>query len=170
MIRLVNRLVVVVLVGAIASGVALAKEIKKKVTFSQPVVVNGTPVKKGTYDAVFDDQTSELSIVKDGKVVARAPAQLEKRVQRDRAVYVTRTEEGDSTKSVLISVTLKDGNQATIVMATRTQPAYNKRSSPQPKDTGFGAKVISGEWPCDSRRVRSAGPLTFSRSRYLIRG
>ena len=39
-----------VLVGAISAGVASAKEIKKQVTFSQPVVVNGTLVKEGTYD------------------------------------------------------------------------------------------------------------------------
>ena len=115
MIKLVNRLVVMVLVGAIASGVALAKEIKKQVTFSDPVTVNGTLVKKGTYEAVFNDQTNELSIVKGGKVVASAPAQLEKRVERDRAVYETRDKEGDSNNAVLVSVTLKDGNQATIV-------------------------------------------------------
>src|SRR6266550_49957 len=116
MIKLVNRLVVVVLVGAIASGVALAKEIKKQVIFSDPVTVNGTLVKKGTYEAVFNDQTNELSIVKGGKVVASAPAQLEKRVGRDRAVYETRDKEGgDSNNAVLVSVTLKDGNQATIV-------------------------------------------------------
>ena len=115
MIKLVDRLVVMVLVGAIASGVALAKEIKKQVTFSDPVVVNGTLVKKGTYDAVFNDQTNELSIVKGGKVVASAPAQLEKRAGRDRAIYETRDKEGDSNNAVLVSVTLKDGNQATIV-------------------------------------------------------
>ena len=115
MIRLVNQLVGMVLVGAIAGGVAFAKEIKKEVTFSQPVVVNGTLVKKGTYNAVFNDQTNELSIVKGEKVVARAPAQLEKREVRDKAVYVTQQKEGNSTNPVLMSVTLKDGNQATIV-------------------------------------------------------
>jgi hypothetical protein len=113
MVKLVDRLVVMVLVGAIASGVALAKEFKKQVTFTDPVVVNGTLIRKGTYEAVFNDQTNELSIVKGGKVVARAPAQLEKRVERDRAVYETR-DKGDSNNAVLVSVTLKNGNQATI--------------------------------------------------------
>jgi len=108
-----NRLAVAVLVGAIASGVALAEVIKKEVTFSQPVVVNGTVVKSGTYQAEFDDQTKELSIVKGKKVVASAPARLEKREQKDRAVYVTR-DNGASTNPILISITLKDGNQATI--------------------------------------------------------
>lgn len=123
MIRKVNRLVVMVLVGVVAAGVALAKEIKREVTFLEPVVVNGTLVKKGTYDAVFDDQTNELAIVKGKKVVARAPAQLEKRVQRDHAVYVTRQDEGDSTRSNLLSVTLKDGNQATIVTSGESNTA-----------------------------------------------
>src|SRR5882672_745900 len=115
MIKLVNQLAVVILVGAIASSVASAEVIKKEVTFSQPVVVNGTIVKSGTYNVVYDDQTKELSIVKGRKVVARAPALLEKREQRDHAVYVTRVKEGDSNNAVLVSVTLKDGNQASIV-------------------------------------------------------
>lgn len=115
MLRLVNQLVGVVLVGAITGGVAFAKEIKKEVTFLQPVEVNGTLVKKGTYEAVFDDQTNELSIVKGRKVVARAPAQLEKREMRDRADYVMRQKEGDSATAVLLTVVLKDNNQATIV-------------------------------------------------------
>ena len=113
MIKLINRLVVAVLVAAITSGVALAEVIKKEVTFSQPVVLNGTVVKSGTYQAEFDDQTKELSIVKGKKVVASAPARLEKREQKDRAVYVTR-DNGASTNPILISITLKDGNQATI--------------------------------------------------------
>ena len=114
MIKRVNQLVGVVLVGVIAGGVALAKETRKEVDFAQSVVVNGTLVKKGTYEVVFDDQTNELAVVKGRKVVARAPAQLEKREQRDHATYVTR-QEGDSTNPVLLSVRLQKNNQATIV-------------------------------------------------------
>lgn len=113
--RLVNRLVVVALVGAIASGVAFAKEIKKEVTFAQSVEVNGTLVKQGTYDAVFDDQTNELSIVKGRKVIARAPALLGKRDKGDHPYYITRDEGGGSSRVVLVSLTLTNGNQATIV-------------------------------------------------------
>lgn len=123
MIKLVHRLVVIILVGAIASGVALAKVIKKEVTFSQPVVINGTLVKSGTYNAVFDDQTNELSIVKAKKVVARAPAQLEKRMVRDNGVYVTRDQKGDPTNAVLISVTLNESTRATIVNSGDTNAA-----------------------------------------------
>lgn len=114
MIKRASQLVGMVLVGAIAGGGAFAKEIKKQVTFSQSVVVNGTLIKEGTYEAVFDDQTNELSIVKDRKVVARATAQLEKSDGPDRAVYVTR-QAGDSTNAVLLSVVFKGHNQATIV-------------------------------------------------------
>ena len=114
MINIVNRLSVFVLVGVIASGVALAKTTKKEVTFSGPVVVNGAVVKKGTYDAVFDDQTNELTIVKDRKIVAKAPVQLETQV-RDHAAYVTREEDGDPTRMTLLSVTLKDGKKATLI-------------------------------------------------------
>jgi len=114
MIKFVNRLSVFVLTVVIANGVALAKTIKREVTFSQPVVVNGTLVKKGTYNVVFDDQTNEVTIVKDRKVVAKAPAQLETR-DRGRAAYVTREEDGDPTRMTLLSVTLKDGKKATLV-------------------------------------------------------
>ena len=113
MIKLTRQLAVMLLAGAIAGGVTFAKEVRKEVTFSQPVMVNGTLVKEGTYEAVFDDQTNELSIVKGRKVVARAPAQLGKREERDHAAYVTR-QQGDSTNAVLVSVVLKDNNQATI--------------------------------------------------------
>lgn len=76
-------------------------------------MVNGTLVKEGTYDVVFDDQTNEVSFVRGRKVIARAPARLEKREERDHAAYVTR-QEGNSTNAVLLSVGLKGNNQVTI--------------------------------------------------------
>ena len=115
MIRFLNRLSVFVLIGVIASGVALAKPIKKQVTFGQPVVVNGEVVKKGTYEVVFDDQTNLLTIIKGRKVVATATAQLETTPNRNHSVYVTREEGGDPTVVTLLSVTLKHGQQATLV-------------------------------------------------------
>jgi hypothetical protein len=114
MIKFVNRLSVFVLIGLIATGVVFAKTNKKEVTFADPVVVNGTLVKAGTYSVVFDDQTNELSIVKGRKVLASAPAQLEPK-DRDHAAYVTREEDGDPTRVTLLSVTLKDGQQATLL-------------------------------------------------------
>ena len=113
MIKFVNRLSAFVLVGVVANGVAFAKTIKKEVTFSEPVVVNGTLVKKGPYEVVFDDQTNELTIANGRKVVAKAPAQLEK-LDREHSAYETR-QDGDSTRMTLVSVTLKHGEKATLV-------------------------------------------------------
>jgi hypothetical protein len=112
MIRAINRSVVLLLIGVVTSSLAFAQTIKKRITFSAPVVVNGTVVKKGTYDAVFDDQANELRIVKDRKVIAKAPARLEKRDLPGQAVFVSREEGG---ANVLVTIALKGNNQATIV-------------------------------------------------------
>lgn len=112
MITAVNRLVVLFLIGIVTSSVAFAETIKKEITFSQPVVVNGTVVKKGTYVAVFDDQTNELTITKGRKVIAKAPARLEKQDRPAKDFFVTREEAG---QMVLVTVALKGNNQATIV-------------------------------------------------------
>jgi hypothetical protein len=76
---IMNRMLVVLMVGALTSVVALAKVQKHSVTFDSDIKVNGTLVKKGTYDVKFDDQTGQLSITKNGKVVAQAMAKLEPR-------------------------------------------------------------------------------------------
>ncbi len=58
---IVNRMVVVLMVGALTSVVAFAKVQKQKVTFENDIKVNGTLVKKGTYDVKFDDATGQIS-------------------------------------------------------------------------------------------------------------
>jgi hypothetical protein len=114
--RFVNRLVVLVMVGAMTSVLALSKTTKKEVTFGQAVMINDTQVKPGTYSVEFDDETGELTIIKDKKVVARTQARLEKLDGNSEATYVTRTEaDSPAETAVLLSVTLKDRNQATIV-------------------------------------------------------
>jgi hypothetical protein len=114
--RLVNRLVVLFMVGAMTSVLAFAKTNNKEVTFAQAVIVNGTLVKAGTYNVGFDDATGELTITKDRKVVAKTSAKIEKLEGNSQAAYVTRTgTDGAPEPAVLLSVTLKDRNQATIV-------------------------------------------------------
>jgi hypothetical protein len=44
---------------------------KQKVTFENDIKVNGTLVKKGTYDVKFDDETGQLAIEKNGKTWPR---------------------------------------------------------------------------------------------------
>jgi hypothetical protein len=78
----VNKVLVVLMVGALTSVVAFAKTQKQKVTFENDIKVNGTLVKKGTYELKFDDQSGQLSIIKNGKVVAQAMARTEQREKK----------------------------------------------------------------------------------------
>jgi hypothetical protein len=79
---IVNKVMAVLMVGALTSVVALAKVHKEKVTFESDIKVNNTLVKKGTYDLKFDDQTGQLSISKHGKVVAEAMTRVEARAKK----------------------------------------------------------------------------------------
>ena len=74
---IVTKMVAVIMVGALTSVAAFAKVHKEKVTFDNDIMVNGTVVKKGTYDVKFDDESGQISIAKNGKVVAEATAKLE---------------------------------------------------------------------------------------------
>ena len=106
--------VVFLLIGTLSSALAFGKTTTKEVTFTQPVSVNGTLIKKGTYDVTFNDETSELTIKKGKKVLATAQARLEK--TEDRYTSYTRSDSMDPTKpAVLVSVFLNNGSQAMIV-------------------------------------------------------
>ncbi len=97
---IVNRMVVVLMVGALTSVVAFAKVQKHKVTFESDIKVNGTLVKKGTYEVKFDDETGQLSIIKNGKVVAEAMARIEQRAKKANDFQVRSTASGDETQLV----------------------------------------------------------------------
>ena len=79
---IVNRMLVVMLVGALTSVAAFAKVHKQRVNFDNDIKVNGTVVKKGSYDLKFDDESGQLSIVKNGKIVAQAMARTEDRQKK----------------------------------------------------------------------------------------
>ena len=79
---IVNRMLVVLMVGALTSVVAFAKVQKQKVTFENDLKVNGTLVKKGTYDLKFDDESGQLSIEKNGKTIAQAMTRVEPREKK----------------------------------------------------------------------------------------
>lgn len=112
----VNRMVVLLVIATITSVAAMANTSKKQVTFAEAVTVNGVLVKKGTYEVRFDDQTNQLTIVKGGKVIAQAEAQLEKMERTGQAAYVTRSETDDPSKPpMLLTIALKGRNQATLV-------------------------------------------------------
>jgi hypothetical protein len=114
--NMVNRMVVLFIVAIITSAAALANTTKKVVTFVEAVTVNGTLVKQGTYEVRFDDATNQLTILKGRKVIAQAEAQLGKVEGTKHFLYTTRPEINDATKPpALSSISLKGGNQATII-------------------------------------------------------
>ncbi len=53
------------------------------------VKLNGTVIKKGTYQVTFDDKTGELTIARGKTVVAKANARLEKFAGTPGTIYVT---------------------------------------------------------------------------------
>ena len=95
---IMNRMLVVLMVTALTSVVALAKVHKHKVTFEEDIKVNGTVVKRGTYEVKFDDETGQLSIAKNGKVVAQAMAKLEPRSKKADDFQLRSTNSGDEQK------------------------------------------------------------------------
>jgi hypothetical protein len=116
---IVNRMAILLLIGALTSVLALGKTTEKKVTFVQSLTVNGTLVKKGTYKVTFNDETGELTISKGGKVVATAQARLEKSDNRT-MVYKRSDSKDPDAIPALTAVALRDGNQATVVNGTNT--------------------------------------------------
>jgi len=97
---IVNRIVVVIMIGALASVAAFAKTQKQRVTFENDIKVNGTLVKKGNYEVKFDEETGQLSIIKNGKTVAQTMAKLEARAKKANGFQLRSVGEGDQTELV----------------------------------------------------------------------
>jgi len=92
---IVSRMVAVLMVGALTGVIAFAKVQKHKVTFENDMTVNGTVVKKGTYDVKFDDETGQLTIAKNGKTIAQAMAKVEAREKKANDFQLRSTTSGD---------------------------------------------------------------------------
>jgi len=110
---IVNKMLAVLMVGALTSVVALAKVQKHKVTFENNMKVNGTLVKKGTYDIKFDDQTGQLSISKNGKVVAEANTKIEQRDKKAGDFQLRSVVNGDEMQ--LVGVTFGGSDKDVII-------------------------------------------------------
>lgn len=114
---IVNRMAVVLVIGALAAGLTLAKTTERDVTFKQAVTVNDTVVKKGTYQISFNEETGELTIKKGKKVIVTAQARLEQ--TQDRSTLYTRSVSNDPSKPpVLLSVSFKKGAEAVLTNGT----------------------------------------------------
>ena len=79
-----NRIVLALVIGAMAGSLALGKNKRDTIMFPENVKINGTLVKSGTYEVAFDEKTNELAIMKGGKVIAKAAGTLEKRAEKAR--------------------------------------------------------------------------------------
>jgi hypothetical protein len=113
---IVSKMAAVVMVGALTSVVAFAKVQKEKVTFDSDIKVNGAVVKKGTYDVKFDDESGQLSIMKNGKVVAQAMAKLEQREKKANDFQLRSTTNGDETN--LVGVTFGGSDKNVVITSS----------------------------------------------------
>ena len=113
---IVNRMVVVLMVGALTSVAAFAKVHKQTVKFDSDIKVNDTLVKKGTYQVKFDDETGQLSITKDGKTVAQAMTRLEARTKKA-SEFVLRSQ-GNGDEKQLIGVTFGGSDKDVMISNT----------------------------------------------------
>jgi hypothetical protein len=95
---IVNKMVAVLMVGALTGVVAFAKVHKQRVTFENDIKVNGTLVKKGNYEVKFDDETGQLTIAKNGKTVVQAMAKFESREKKANEFQLRSTVNGDETQ------------------------------------------------------------------------
>lgn len=110
---IINRIAIALVITSIMSVAAFAKTKKETVTFPSDIKVNGTVVTKGVYDLKYDDAAGEITIAKDGKVIARAAATVEKRDQKARQFQFRSLGSGDETQ--LIGVTFAGADHNVVV-------------------------------------------------------
>ena len=102
-------------IGLLASVSVFAGDKSKSdtVTFPSDVMVNGTLVKAGEYQVKFDEKTGELSILKGGKVKAKAPAKLESRTDKAKSTAIRTVDQGNG--AVLTGVSFDGWSQDVVV-------------------------------------------------------
>lgn len=120
---LVNRALVVLMVGALTGVVAFAKTHKHRLALENDLKVNGTVVKKGNYEVKFDDETNQLSIIKNGKVVAQATARVEQRDKKANDFQLRANGSGDD--SELVGVTFGGSDKDVVLTAGGTASGTN---------------------------------------------
>ena len=100
---IMNSVLVLALLVTLPAAVAFGKARKSNIALASDTKVNGTLVKKGNYEVVYDDQSGELSIFKGTKLIAKTSARLEKRDQKARGTEVQTVLEGMEQKLVGIA-------------------------------------------------------------------
>jgi len=120
---LINGLMVACLLITVAGATAFGNTRKSDIAFWADTKVNGTLVKKGKYEVVFDGQTGELSIFKDAKLIAKTSVRLEKRDQKARGTQVQTILEGMDQK--LVSITFSGSHENLVVGQAGMQAGGN---------------------------------------------
>jgi hypothetical protein len=120
---IVNRVMVFCLLATLAGTTAFAKVRKASVTLAADTKVNGTLVKQGMYDLVFDEQSGELSIFKGTKLIVKTATRLEQRDRKARHNEVQTALEGMEQK--LVSITFDGSDQNVVVTQMGMQAGGN---------------------------------------------
>jgi hypothetical protein len=119
----INNVVLGLLVVALASASVFGKTRRERVTFGSDLTVNGTFVKSGAYDVVFDEKAGELSIVKGNKVVAKVMVRVEQRDDKARATQTRTIREGNEIE--LLGITFGGTSQDVVVTNPSMQSSGN---------------------------------------------
>jgi hypothetical protein len=107
---ILNRIAFALLIASLTSVLVFAKGKSETVNFPTDIKINGTLVKQGVYDLKFDEKTGELSIVKNGKVIARATTSSAKRDRKAKTLELKSTSNGADTQLVSIAFGGSDEN------------------------------------------------------------
>jgi hypothetical protein len=118
----INRIVLGLVLVAVTGLVSFAKE-KHSITLPTDIKVNGTEVKRGDYDLVFDEQSGELAIMKGKKIVAKTTARVEKRSSKARTTEINTRGEGAAAE--LIGITLSGKDESFVVTGGSTASGNN---------------------------------------------
>jgi len=121
---ILNRIAFALLVTSLASLSVFAKGKTESVSFPTDTKINGTLVKQGVYDLKFDDKTGELSIVKNGKIIARATTTSAKRDRKAQALEIRTSGSGAETQ--LISVAFSGSEENLVINGSQASAKPNK--------------------------------------------
>lgn len=100
---LITRIAIALVITSLMGATALAaKSRRQALKLESNLKVNGTLVKKGDYELQVEEEKNELSILKNGKVVARANFTNEQRSDKANKTEIRSVGYGDerSLKSV----------------------------------------------------------------------
>jgi hypothetical protein len=120
---IMNSVLVLALLVTLPATAAFGKATKSNIALASDTKVNGTLLKKGKYEAVYDDQSGELAIFKGTKLIAKTATRIEKRDQKARGTEVQTVLEGMDQK--LVGVTFSGSYENLIVSQAGMQAGGN---------------------------------------------